>query len=261
VTVNHGFRALAEAQRSLPTPGVAHVADGPVQYLTAGDGRPAIVLLNGLGMPYQAWALIFGELASVSTVFAHNRLGVGTSAAPRRPQTGTAIVETLRAALAAARVPPPYVLVGHALGGLYANLYARLFPHELAGLVLLEATHPDDDVLERQFRFLPRVFTRTVMATAITQARRNAEQRFTAHTALEIAQAGPCPNLPLAVVTGARTPSRLAMSPARVQSHASGQQQLVALSAIGKQIVAPNSGHFPAVTEIPTFWYPLYVAP
>lgn len=249
MTVNHGWRALAEAQRSLPTTRVAHVADGPVEYLTAGDGRPAIVLLGGVGLPHQVWALIFPQLASISTVFVHNRHGVGASAAPRRAQTGTAIVETLRAALAAARVPPPYVLVGHALGGLYAILYARLFPHELAGLVLLEATHPDDHALERGYRFLPRAFTRTLMATATTRSRRNAELRFMAHTALEIAQAGPCPDLPLAVVTGAKTPSRLAMSPARVQSHASRQQQLVALSAIGKQIVAPNSGHFPAVTD------------
>lgn len=176
MTVNHGWRALAEAQRSLPTTRVAHVADGPVEYLTAGDGRPAIVLLGGVGLPHQVWALIFPQLASISTVFVHNRHGVGASAAPRRAQTGTAIVETLRAALAAARVPPPYVLVGHALGGLYAILYARLFPHELAGLVLLEATHPDDHALERGYRFLPRAFTRTLMATATTRSRRNAER-------------------------------------------------------------------------------------
>ncbi len=188
-----GLRAIAAAQGTLPATRRADLDEGTVEYLLAGEGAPVVVLLNGLGVPLQGWALVVAELARDTTVFAHNRLGLGASSAPRRPQTGTAIVDVLRATLAAAAVEPPFVVVGHALGGLYANLYARLYPQEIAGVVLLEATHPDDDLLERHFRFLPRALTRALIATSVTEQGRNAEQRHLAQTTREIAAAGPFP--------------------------------------------------------------------
>lgn len=248
--MRHGFKALAAANRSLPARRTAQLADGPVEYLTDGDGQPAIILLNGVGMPLTEWALVFPELAKISTVFACDpaRAGLSGGPAPRWPQTGTrpgtAIVDQLRGALAAAGIQPPYVVVGHALGGLYANLYARLFPQELAGLVFLEATHPDDDILERHVRFYPRAVTRAFMARTLTKL-----ERLMTETALEIEQAGPCPDVPLTVIRGAKTPPRLTTSPKQVANHTARQQQLVALSAIGKHIVAPNSGHYPQITD------------
>jgi pimeloyl-ACP methyl ester carboxylesterase len=247
--MRHGFKALIAAERSLPTKRTAQLADGPLEYLTDGDGEPAVILLNDFGMPMSGWALVLPELAKVSTVFACDHVaGVGGDAAKRRPPAdaghGTAVVDQLRAGLAATGIEPPYVGVGHALGGLYANLWARLFPQELAGLVLLDATHPNDDILERHVRFLPRTVTRVLMAKTIT-----AQQRFMTETALEIAHAGPCPDIPLTVITGGKTPPRMTTSPKQVLNHAARQEQLVALSAIGEQIVAPNSGHYPQITD------------
>jgi pimeloyl-ACP methyl ester carboxylesterase len=247
--MRHEFKALMAAERSLPPTRTAQLADGPLEYLTDGDGEPGIILLNDFGMPMSGWALVFPKLAKISTVFACDHLaGVGRRAAARRPATGTgqgtAIVDQLRGGLAAAGIEPPFVVVGHALGGLYANLWARLFPQELAGLVLLDATHPDDDILERHVRFFPRTITRVLMAKTIT-----AQQRFVTETALEIAHAGPCPDVPLTVITGGKTPPLVTTSPKQVRSHAARQKQLVALSAIGKQIVAPSSGHYPQITE------------
>jgi pimeloyl-ACP methyl ester carboxylesterase len=144
--MKHGFKALMAADRSLPAKRTVQLTDGSVEYLTDGEGQPGIVLVNGFGMPLTGWALVFPELAKISTVFACDLVGAGVGGGrpPRGPQaktgSGTAVVDQLRGALAAAGVQPPYVLVGHALGGLYANLYARLFPREMAGLVLLEPT-------------------------------------------------------------------------------------------------------------------------
>ena len=56
------------------------------------------------------------------------------------PRTGAVIVADLHAVLKKADVQPPYVLVGHSLGGLYLSLYARTYPEEVAGLVLLDST-------------------------------------------------------------------------------------------------------------------------
>jgi len=60
-------------------------------------------------------------------------------------------------------VPGPYVLVGHSNGGLYVRRYAGLYPEDVAGLVLLDATPPD------LFERLPG--TRADFAAAQGQAR------------------------------------------------------------------------------------------
>ncbi len=75
----------------------------------------------------RAWSLI-----PIGTVIAVDRLGVGKSDRPTEPQTGEVIVATLRSLLAQAGVPPPYVLVGHSLGGLHVELFARRHPDEVA---------------------------------------------------------------------------------------------------------------------------------
>ena len=59
------------------------------------------------------------------------------------PRTAQDVVADLHALLRAARVPGPYVLVGHSLGGLCVRLYATTYPEEVAGLVLVDASHED----------------------------------------------------------------------------------------------------------------------
>lgn len=51
--------------------------------------------------------------------------------------------EDLRALLASRNIRPPYILIGHSSGGLYMQLYARRYPAEVAGLVLVDPTHPE----------------------------------------------------------------------------------------------------------------------
>src|SRR5690606_9381332 len=59
---------------------------------------------------------------------------------PGRADFGAATIEELRGLAAALGLAPPWILVAHSMGGLYANLHARLFPDEVAGVVLVDAT-------------------------------------------------------------------------------------------------------------------------
>ena len=244
--VLQGLKALARARSALPATSTARLADGPVEYLSAGEGRPAVVLLGGFGLPIEGWALVLPQLAQTSTVLAYNGRGFGASAEPQKPQTGNAVVDLLRDLLDAAAVAPPYILVGHALGGLHANLFARRFPLETAGVVLVEAMHPDDDFDERRLRFLPRSYR---PGASRNRVRRHYELHFLAETAREIEQAGPFPGVPLTVVSASRTPPRWTTSPQQVRTHAARQRQLVTLSGRGTHVVAPASGQFPQVTN------------
>lgn len=114
-----------------------------VEHVVAGQGTPVAVFENGLDGRLQWWAKVLPEVAKETTVFAYNRAGTGSSAASTQPLSGDEVVDGLRRNLRAVGLAPPYVLVGHSLGGLYMQLYARRYPQEVAGLVLVDSTHPE----------------------------------------------------------------------------------------------------------------------
>jgi pimeloyl-ACP methyl ester carboxylesterase len=119
------------------------IAQKRVEYVIAGRGTPAVVLENGLSGRLESWAKVFPEVAKETQVFAYNRPGTGASDKVATPRDGDHIVEELRQNLRETGIAPPYVLVGHSLGGLYMQLYARRYPHEVAGLILVDSTHPE----------------------------------------------------------------------------------------------------------------------
>ena len=111
--------------------------------VVAGRGAPVVVFENGLGATLDWWGKVWPEASRESSVLAYNRAGYGQSEAAAQPRDGAHIVEELRALLQARKLAPPFVLVGHSSGGLYMQLYARQYPREVAALVLVDATHPE----------------------------------------------------------------------------------------------------------------------
>ena len=104
--------------------------------------EPIVVFESGLAGYKEAWREVFMDISTTNTVFAYNRPGIGRSAATMKPRGGAEIVADLRALLSSRNLQPPYILVGHSAGGLYMQLYARTYPSEVAGLVLVDPTHP-----------------------------------------------------------------------------------------------------------------------
>ena len=109
----------------------------------AGSGGPAIVFLPGAGAVGLDFFNVLTAAAESSTALLYDRGGTGWSDPVRLPRTPTEVVDELRAFLAAAGLRPPYLLVGHSLGGGYAQQYARRFPGEVAALLLLDPAHED----------------------------------------------------------------------------------------------------------------------
>lgn len=103
-----------------------------------GSRGPSVVLLSGLFSWSVVWYKVQPAIARQARVCAFDRAAYGFSDPPLQPQILSDVVDDLHAALQAASIPQPYVLVGHSLGGLEARLYAERWPRELAGLVLVD---------------------------------------------------------------------------------------------------------------------------
>jgi pimeloyl-ACP methyl ester carboxylesterase len=230
---------------------LARTASGTLEYAVSGQGGPTLVLINGAGVSLEGWRRLYPGLERLGTVFACNRFGIGRSDPPRGRLSGGAIVAALRQSLGDAGLAPPYVLVGHSLGGLYANLFARVHPAEVAGCVLVEATHPADHqrLREHEGQLLHALGKLFSLPQRLLRANVHAELASVADTVREIDEAGSFPDVPLCVVTGGRPPPRWLMSSAAAQVRRRHQEELARLSPQGRQVVAPRSGHFPQLSE------------
>jgi len=107
------------------------------------EKAPTVVLEAGAGDFSFDWELVQREVARFARVCAYDRAGYAWSDAGPIPRTMQQIVYELHTGLAKAEIKPPYVLVGHSLGGLLVRKYAREYPKEVAGLVLVDSSHED----------------------------------------------------------------------------------------------------------------------
>ncbi|RYF04143.1 MAG: alpha/beta fold hydrolase [Oxalobacteraceae bacterium] len=133
------------------------------------DAKAVVVFEAGSRGTIASWGTVPAAVARDATVFAWNRPGYGNSAVADTPRDGCAIVEELRRVLRHKGLQPPYVLVGHSLGGLYMQLFARAYPEEAKGLVLVESLYPRMVKKTSDFPLMTRIaarlaFSRTVWA-------------------------------------------------------------------------------------------------
>ena len=234
----------------LPPIQALQTRSGRLSFMLSGSGAPPIVLFSGAGMSLQGWAPLYPGIEKLGTVLGWNRFGMQGSDPPPDRQTGTVVLGSLRELLGYNGLAPPFVLVAHSLGGLFANLFARLWPEQVAGVLFLEATHPGDrDVLQKHEHQLVQALGKLLTLPQVF-FRPNVQRELAcvADTVREIASAGAFPDVPVRVVTGGLTPKAW-MSPGAVGARRANQQALARLSPLGEQVIAQKSGHFPQLTE------------
>lgn len=117
----------------------AKVGDQTVAYSVAGSNRPAVVMISGLGDGLATFKDVAPTLAAQATVITYDRAGYGQSDAPDSAKDAAAAERELLGVLKNSGVPGPYVLVGHSLGGLFAEYFAAKHPHMVAGMILEES--------------------------------------------------------------------------------------------------------------------------
>lgn len=139
-----GAAAQARLRRQTPPPGrLVEVGGRRLHLVTRGERGPSVVALAGQGDFSVSWLGWQAALADHARVSVYDRAGLGWSDPGPTDATLADAVDDLRQLLARAGVAGPHLLVGHSYGGMLARLYAHRYPAEVAGLVLVDATHED----------------------------------------------------------------------------------------------------------------------
>lgn len=106
-------------------------------------GAPTVVLDAGLNRAGYDWILVQREVSKFARVCSYDRAGHGLSEIGPKPRTSRTIAQELHTLLHAAQIPGPYLLVGHSIGGINIRTYTALYPQDVMGLVLVDASHED----------------------------------------------------------------------------------------------------------------------
>ena len=228
----------------------------------SGSGSPTVVLISGAGVAADNWqyddadpagpsdSAVYPETARFTRVCAYDRPGTqqwegaaGRSTAVAQPTTTQADTADLHALLTAADVAGPYVVVGHSLGGLIATTFARTYPDEVSGIVLID---PGSQYLQTA---LPADVWTAWMQSVAETAQQNPDSESPDYpasiTGLEATP--PLPSMPAVVFSADQPFDYLGIGDANaywpnwLESHA-----LLAASLSATHITRTNSGHFVA---------------
>ncbi len=139
------FVARHRAESEYPAPGrLVDIGGRRIQIDCRGNGSPTVVMEAGLEANGSlAWSAVHDSVARTTRACAYSRAGIMWSDPAPGAFEPKRIADDLHAALAKVGEPPPYVMVGHSLGGPYIMLFTATYPSDVAGLVFVDASHPD----------------------------------------------------------------------------------------------------------------------
>jgi pimeloyl-ACP methyl ester carboxylesterase len=142
------YENISEARdrRFHPMPGQLIDVGGYKMHINCtGQGTPAVILDSGLGDSYVSWIKVQPQIAKFTRVCSYDRAGLAYSDSSPHPRTSKVMAEELHTLLHNAGVQSPYVLAAHSMGGYNVRLFASFYRSEVAGMILVDSSHPEQE--------------------------------------------------------------------------------------------------------------------
>lgn len=206
-----------------------------------GTGAKTVVFEAGLGDTLEVWDPVQEPIAEHCTrTVAYNRAGYLGSDPADEKRDAASIVRELRVELQRRGIGPPYVLVGHSLGGLYMQYFARNYPSEIAGLVLLDSTHWNQGLHLDKSANAPYTSMRQVTLFMTWIARRELDDSMSAGE--EVHTSPPAVEVPTVVLSSTRVPQ--GQSPTSRDQEERMQDDIATDFPFARRVDVENSGHY-----------------
>jgi pimeloyl-ACP methyl ester carboxylesterase len=140
--------ALNDRRRFLGLGRMVDVGNGRRMYVSdMGRGMrdgPTVIFESGIAATSQNWLRVQEVVAAYARAVSYDRSGLGWSSPSDSERTPSNIARELRDMLRHAKIPGPYVLVGHSFGGLVVQRYAAEYPDEILGVILVDPMRVED---------------------------------------------------------------------------------------------------------------------
>lgn len=133
----------ADARKYPPPGNLIDLGGYKLHMYCTGTGTPTVILDAAFPAQVSNWAWVQPQVAQETRVCAYDRAGHGWSDPGPAPRDAKQQALELKQLLEKVNEAGPFVLVGHSLGGLYVREFADQYPDQVAGMVLIEGTHPD----------------------------------------------------------------------------------------------------------------------
>ena len=215
-----------------------------------GTGRPIVVLEAGLGNASEVWGSVIPALVKTTHVCSYDRASMGGSDARPGPRTSATIARELHGLLRHEGVAGPYILAGHSIAGYHMRVFASLYPSEVAGMVMVDSSHPDQfarwlEVLgPRRPNEASDVAAYRQGLTRLANPLNNPEHFDIPHSAAQVRATGTLGTMPLVVLTAGKHD----VPPKRRQPLEAAwrgmQEELAGLSTDSVHVLMPKSGHY-----------------
>jgi len=115
-----------------------------LNYKSLGKGEPLVVFESGLDEGgFLSWQKVQEEVSKFTSTLSYNRAGILFSERGNSPKTGEAKADELYLLLKKTNNNGPYILVGHSLAGYMLRSFIAKYPQEVAGIVFVDVSHPD----------------------------------------------------------------------------------------------------------------------
>lgn len=268
------FQTVASSRTLHHPPGSLIDVGGYRMHLyCTGQGSPAVILDAGHGDSWLTWQKVQPRIAEFTKVCSYDRAGMGWSDPSPKPRTSKAVAAELHTLLHRASISPPYVLVGHSLGGMNVRAYSDAYRQDVAGIVLEDSAHPDQmarlpqaikqlenryavffRVMQDSMPFgIPRIMGfcdpgATAECSSVSMREIAAELAALDESSAEVRAAGPLGNMPLVVLSRDPSSATPGLSPDVGKSANEVwrqlQEELAHLSTNSTHLIAIGSGHY-----------------
>jgi pimeloyl-ACP methyl ester carboxylesterase len=211
-------QASASTTNLAPNPFIGEIDIGGRRLTLAkyGTGHPAVIVEAGLGEPAvesHTWDKVIAAISKTHQICVYDRAGLGQSdGVTNSSRTSQDFASDLHALLVAAKISPPYILVGHSIGGWTIRLYASKYPRDVAGVVLVDSSFPDQ--WAKWLAILPPASAqepeavkkmRDFLAAQMADPKNNPERLDLPASGAQVRAAGDFGDKPLVVISHSRT--------------------------------------------------------